>query len=348
MTPPRVSVIVPTWNEAATLPGLLAQLRRQSGVTLEILVADGGSTDGTRELARQAGVRVVDSGQRGRGAQMNAGARVAAGDDLLFLHADSGLPDPGLLRRACAHLDHIRAHSGDRWAGHFRLRFVDPPFDPPWILRYFARKTVLNRPEGIHGDQGLLLSRSFFAALGGFDTGLPFLEDQRLSRQVARLGRWTTLPGTLETSARRFRHEGVIRRMLLNAMILTSLHADFPEFLQHAPRLYRTQDAAQPLRLRPFLRLVRDLDQTTAPLEAWKRWYRIGRFLRRSVLGQLFFLLDLLATPLRPNERFPLVALHDRVIQPLLDFTPVDALLALLSRFATTLATLKVANHENR
>ncbi|MBF0272231.1 MAG: TIGR04283 family arsenosugar biosynthesis glycosyltransferase [Magnetococcales bacterium] len=341
MTPPRLSVIVPTWNEAATLPDLLAQLRRQTGVTLEVLVSDPGSTDGTRALAHQWGAQVVASPCRGRGAQMNAGANIATGRDLLFLHADSGLADPRLLQRALVHLDHIRAHSGDRWAGHFRLRFVDPPFAPPWILRYFEHKTMLNRPEGIHGDQGLLLSRRFFEELGGFNTGLPFLEDQHLSRQVAHLGRWTTLPGTLESSARRFRQEGVIRRMLLNAMILTSFHTDFAGFLQHAPTLYRTQDATQPLRLIPFLRLIRDLDRATKRIEAWQRWYRIGRFLRRNLLWQLFFLLDLLVTPLRPPERFPLLALHDRVVQPLLDFTPLDAVLALLTRLGTTLATFE-------
>src|SRR5687768_8779353 len=82
---PDLSIVIPTLNEAAALPTLLDQLRRQEGLACEIIVADGGSTDATAALAQQAGARVLGA-PRGRGAQMNAGARVATAGHLLFLH----------------------------------------------------------------------------------------------------------------------------------------------------------------------------------------------------------------------------------------------------------------------
>ncbi|MBF0212360.1 MAG: TIGR04283 family arsenosugar biosynthesis glycosyltransferase [Magnetococcales bacterium] len=343
---PQLSVIIPTVNEADHLPGLLEQLRRQRGITLEILLADGQSTDGTPQLAERLGVRTIACPVRGRGAQMNAAAVHASSAHCLFLHADSALPDPDLLHNALVHFQRLQAVAVKPCAGHFRLRFIDPPFDPPWILRYFQHKTALNRPECIHGDQGLLISCAFFRQLGGFRSELPFLEDQHLAGQVAREGIWITLPGTLESSARRFRQEGVIRRILLNAMILMAFHADFREFLAQAPRLYRTQDTSRPLRLLPFFDLLAALDRQTEWRDAWQRWYRLGRFARRS-LWQLFFLGDLLITPLRPTGRHPLTALHDRLLQPLLDFTPCDLMFALLLRFGTRLATKRIAQKKS-
>ncbi|MBF0627775.1 MAG: TIGR04283 family arsenosugar biosynthesis glycosyltransferase [Magnetococcales bacterium] len=339
---PQLSIIIPTWNETGALPGLIAQLQRQRGLSLEILVADGGSTDDTRAVAQAAGVRVIACPERGRGAQMNVAASRATGPMLLFLHADSGLTDPEQLQRALAHLAHQQARLGNRCAGHFQIRFVDPSGDPPWILRYFEAKSALNRPECVHGDQGMLLSRAFFAEIGGFQTELPYLEDQHLSRAVARLGQWITLPGRLESSARRFRQEGVTRRILLNAMILIGFYADFPEFLQHAPVLYRTQDHAAPLRLLPFLRLIHTLDQAAGRKAAWRRWHRIGRQLRCS-LWQLFFIGDLLFTQWLLPNRHPMLAFHDRVVQPTLDFTPCDWGCAILARLGVNLPILHIA-----
>ena len=98
-TPPQLSIIIPTLNEAAHLPALLADLQQQQGLSLELIVGDGGSTDATARIADSFGARLVHSG-RGRGRQMNAAARWARGEFLLFLHADSRLEEPLLLRTA--------------------------------------------------------------------------------------------------------------------------------------------------------------------------------------------------------------------------------------------------------
>ncbi|MBF0126655.1 MAG: TIGR04283 family arsenosugar biosynthesis glycosyltransferase, partial [Magnetococcales bacterium] len=261
MTLPRLTIIIPTWNENAHLPGLLAQLRAQVGVTMEILVADGGSRDGTRETTQRAGAHLIQAAP-GRGAQMNAAARRAKGAELLFLHADSGLSDPCLLQQALAALDRFRATRGYRCAGHFKLRFVEQPPGHEGLFHYYAEKSALNRRECFNGDQGLLLSRIFFAELGGFSEEFPFLEDQQLGVQIIRLGHWLTLPGILETSARRFAQEGVARRILLNGLIMACFHTEFREFPRQAPALYRSQDKNDRLRLAPFFRLVWRLNRT--------------------------------------------------------------------------------------
>ncbi|MBF0261295.1 MAG: glycosyltransferase [Magnetococcales bacterium] len=355
MSAPRLSVIIPTVNEARTLPALLGQLRAQRGVELEILVADGNSSDGTQIIATELGARVITVLQRGRGAQMNQAASLARGEMLLFLHADSGLPHAELLKNGLARFDAARARltenprrrtprsGGDgelppsiRWeerlAGHFTIHFVDPPFRPPRILAWFEAKSALDRPECIFGDRGMLISKRFFDALGGFAEERPFLEDVDFAARVARNGLWITLPGQIETSARRFRKEGYVKRALLNGLILAAWHAEFSTFLAAAPALYRSQDTTAPLRLLPFLRLIRQHDGQENSWIVWRRWYRMTRFMRRSLLWQGFYLVDLLATPLRPPGIHPLLLLNDRLLSPLLDLTPLDLLLTPLVR----------------
>lgn len=344
---PRLSVIIPTVNEARTLPSLLDQLRAQRGVSLELLVADGNSSDDTAEIARRHGARVIPVARRGRGTQMNQAARHALGEVLLFLHADSGLPDAELLQNALARFDAARARSGERIAGHFSVHFVDPPFRPPRILAWFEAKSRLDRPECLFGDRGMLLSKRFFEALGGFSEERPFLEDVDLAARVAGNGLWITLPGQLETSARRFRKEGHVKRALLNGLILAAWHADFSPFLTATPALYRAQDATRPLRLLPFVRLIHQLDAHERPWIVWRRWYRMTRFMRRSLLWQTFYLVDLVATPLRPAGIHPLLILNDRLLSPLLDLTPLDLLLTPCLRGISWIVTRQLAKIEN-
>ncbi|MBF0614140.1 MAG: glycosyltransferase [Magnetococcales bacterium] len=332
MTAPTLSIIIPTCNEINTLPHLIAQLRQQIGVEPEIVIADGCSTDGTPEWARSEGIRVVACPQRGRGAQMNAGAHASTGSELLFLHADSGMPDITLLQQAMHCMQTYRLAGQKHCAGHFSIRFIDTAGTWHPLLRYLEKKSLLNRPECIHGDRGMWLSRSFFFELGGFRTDLPFLEDQQIAHRVAQQGQWTTLPGCLETSARRFRQEGTLKRTLLNAMILTAFQADFQEFLQQAPALYRTQEHTTNVQLIPFLRLVHQLDQAAGWQHAWHRWHRIGQSLCAS-FWQFFFMFDLLANTLRTEDRFPAILFHDRTIQPLLKRLPCAWIPAILIRY---------------
>ena len=155
-----LSIIIPTLNEAEHLPHLLADLKNQKNLSLEIIVADGGSSDATRSVSEMYGAAFVMA-RRGRGAQMNVAAGVASGDDLLFLHADSRIDDRFLLSNAvCAIAFEQRKQS--RVAGHFSLRFMRSSDRNRMAYRYIEEKSAFNRVNTTNGDQGLLLTRGFF------------------------------------------------------------------------------------------------------------------------------------------------------------------------------------------
>jgi rSAM/selenodomain-associated transferase 2 len=281
---PELSVIIPTLNEVAVLPLLLGDLAAQTGVDCELLISDGGSSDGTPELAaallsrhRLAG-RVL-AGPAGRGRQLNAGAAQAGGEWLLFLHADSRLPEPSALADALAVL---RADSSSTLAGHFALRFDLPASAAPFEFYLLAVKAASGLPGTIHGDQGILLRQRFFRRLGGFREDLPVLEDTLLAEAIRRCGAWRRLPATIITSPRRFQAEGYRQRQTLNALLMNFAMIGWDEPLQQDPTAYRPQSRAQPLSLAPFLRLVDDL-LGRLPLTAQMQiWYRTGAFVRAN------------------------------------------------------------------
>ena len=330
--PIDLSVIVPALDEAKVLPGLLADLRGQQGVRLEVLVADGGSSDATATLAVAAGARVVDA-PRGRGAQMNAAARLARAPTLLFLHADSRLPDPHLLAGALRALD-TAGREGVPVAGHFPLCFDRRTDRNRLGYRYLEEKSGLNREQTINGDQGLLLCARFFARLGGFDERLPFLEDQRIAARIRGCGRWLTLPGRLHTSARRFEAEGFLRRYLLMGLIMAMHSLGREEFFAQAPQVYRVQRQTGRLLLTPYFRLLRSLARHHWGLRTTgTTLLRLGGYLRAN-LWQLFFFVDVLLRPLLGPGRSPLLGLHDRLRAWLPTrgramWLPLDALLGL-------------------
>jgi rSAM/selenodomain-associated transferase 2 len=321
---PELSVVVPTLNEAAALPSLLAELAQQTGIALEVLVADGGSSDASVAVAERAGARVVRA-PRGRGAQMNAAAAVARGEYLLFLHADSGLGSPLLLRDALAALRQEIAARGANAAGHFPLRFARSSDAHAFFYRGLEEKTAINRPDTINGDQGTLLAAAHFRALGGFDERLPFLEDQRLAAKIFAQGRWIVLPGRLITSARRFESEGVYRRYTLMA-IMMGMHASGTDaFFARARGVYASQDQARELDVRPYCWLVRTLLWETRWRGALGISLRNGRYVR-SQSWQLFFWCDLLLRPLLGPGRHPFLRFHDRVVHPLTAHVVADAI----------------------
>lgn len=281
---PELSVIIPTLNEAATLPLLLGDLAAQVGVDCELLISDGGSTDGTPELAaallgrhRLAG-RVL-GGPAGRGRQLNTGAAQAGGEWLLFLHADSRLPKPSALTDALAVL---RADSSSTLAGHFALRFDLPASAAPFDYYLLEVKAATGLPGTIHGDQGCLLRQRFFQQLGGFREDLPALEDTLMAEAIRRCGAWRRLPATIITSPRRFQVEGYRQRQTLNALLMNFAMIGWDEPLRQAPAVYRTQDRAQPLSLVPFLRLVDNLLGRLPLAERAQIWYRTGAFVRAN------------------------------------------------------------------
>lgn len=214
-----ISVIIPTLNETAHLGATLANVRsRLPGA--EIIVADGGSDDGTDQIADEAGARLIIA-PRGRGPQCIAGTARATGDLLLFLHADTALP---------ANAAEVLAANFVRpevQIGTFRLAFDDAsPF-----LRACAWCTRVDSVFTRFGDQGIAIRRDFYDELGGFPPW-PLFEDVELLRRARRRTRVWSFPAAVTTSARRFRRHGPWRQQLRNgSLVLRYLLGASPESL---------------------------------------------------------------------------------------------------------------------
>ena len=327
-SPCLLSIIIPALNEADHLPALLRDLQAQRDISLEIIIGDGGSSDATQTIADAFGVRWVRS-NRGRGVQMNAAAGEATGAYYLFLHADSRIDDPCLLRQALDALQ-LEEQGNCRVAGHFSLRFVRSANRNALAYRYVEEKTASNREGTINGDQGLLLAKEFFHQLGGFDASLPFLEDQRIAAKIRSLGVWMTLPGSLQTSARRFEAEGFHRRYLLMSMMMGLYSIGEHDFFSRAPQVYRVQHEAGKLLLSPFFILIWHMIRHDWGLVKSARiFYRLGRYIRGN-FWQLFFFLDVWSRPLLGTGRYPCLSFYDRRIAPYINFRIVNALAGLL------------------
>lgn len=320
----RLSVIVPTLNERDALPALLDDLLQQQDVDFECLVVDGGSADGTPALARERGVTVVET-TRGRGHQLNAGARAASGEWLLFLHADTRLGSPRLLHEALATLRRETADDGAPVAGHFALRFARTRPGHDRLFAFLEAKTASNRPYSINGDQGLMIHRRHFDALGGYDETLPIFEDQRIAARIFDCGRWVLLPGVLVTSARRFEVEGHRERYTLMAMMMGLHSAGAYEFFREAPQIYAAQHEARRLQLTPFRRLVLRLLRQRGWREASTIVWLCGRLARENA-WQLALLHDLR----RGHDDRRSLRRFDRNVAPLLDNAAADGIAALL------------------
>lgn len=296
--PPQVfslSVIIPALNEADILPDLLRDLSKQEAIQFETIIVDGGSCDNTQALcenfpdSHRIGLKVVSSAT-GRAIQMNLGAKYASADDYLFLHADTRVQDARSLFNAQQHINLARQQSPDaQIAGHFPLRFISR--DNRKKYYFYENKTYLNRPDTVNGDQGFWIARNFFELLGGFDESLPYMEDARIARKVFEIGRWITLPGKVETSARRFETEGFINRQIVNAFLCNFNHMDVNEFFSAAIDAYQAQDKATKLQLRPFLKLANQQLFGDGIGIALKRWYQTGEYVASNA-WQLAFALD--------------------------------------------------------
>jgi rSAM/selenodomain-associated transferase 2 len=202
-----LSVIIPTLDAAVVLPPTLAALAEARALIHEIVIADGGSRDATTAIAETAEARIV-TGPRGRGPQLAAGAAVATGEWLFFLHADTR-PEPGWIGAVSRFMADPRNRER---AGYFVYRLDDASPAARRLEHIVAwRSRALGLP---YGDQGLILSRQLYRALGGFPP-LVLMEDVAFVRRIGRR-RLTALEAGVLTSAARYRREGYLRRPLRN------------------------------------------------------------------------------------------------------------------------------------
>ena len=199
----RLTIVLPVLNEAAIIAAALAALAPLRARGAEIIVADGGSRDGTAQLAGPLADRIITV-RRGRGAAMNAGAALGTGDALLFLHADTALPD-GADRL-------IDAALARRAWGRFDLRIAGRH---PLFAVIARMINWRSRLTGIAtGDQAIFVSRQAFEADGGFPD-LPLMEDIAISRRLKRLCRPHCIATPAVTSGRRWERNGVLSTILL-------------------------------------------------------------------------------------------------------------------------------------
>ncbi len=230
---PSLGIVIPALNAAAGLPACLGALGEgHESFDMDVIVADGGSTDGTTDIARDNGARVIDT-PRGRGVQLAAGAATVAGDWLQFLHADTVL-EPGW---AAALQEFMERPDAVHRAAYFRFALDD---DHPgarrierlvaWRCRRFALP---------YGDQGLALSRALYDELGGF-APMPLMEDVDLVRRIARRhgkGALAGLAAAATTSAARYRSGGYWRRPGRNLFCLMLYRFGVP--VETIARIYR-------------------------------------------------------------------------------------------------------------
>jgi rSAM/selenodomain-associated transferase 2 len=204
MSGPELSIVVPTLNEEAAIATTLQTLATLRARGTEVVVADGGSTDRTLALARPLCDRLIVA-PRGRASQMNAGAAAARGDVLVFLHADTLLP---------ADADRLIAEALARTArawGRFDVRIEGRH---PLFPLIGAMMNLRSRVTGIAtGDQAIFVTRSAFAAIGGYPD-IPLMEDIALSQRLKRLTRPVCLAQRALTSGRRWEKHGVMRTIL--------------------------------------------------------------------------------------------------------------------------------------
>jgi rSAM/selenodomain-associated transferase 2 len=219
-----ISVVIPTLNEALTLPYTLPHTRQAAGgAAIDLVVADCNSRDDTVGVAGRLGARVV-GGAMCRADAQNRGAAVAAGEVLLFLHADSWLPAgfPAMIRRALADPRVV--------GGAFDFAFSPHP-DAHGLAKHKLDWVVLiNRIRyrwtgNFYGDQAIFVRRAVFDRVGGFPP-VRLMEDIGLSSRIKRLGRTAILRPPILTSPRRFLSRGVVRQFAEDLMLLTCASFD--------------------------------------------------------------------------------------------------------------------------
>ncbi len=220
-----VSVIVPTLNEADIIESSLRNLLSHNG-DFEVIVSNGGSSDSTLEIvSRFPQVKRVLS-ERGRGKQMNEGAKLARGGILLFLHADTCLP-PYAFQMIEEAMSDSRVVGGS-----FCINFDYHSL----LFRVYSLFSRINHILFTYGDQGLFVRRDTFRKLGGFKD-MPIMEDIEIQKRLRGMGRFVKICKPAVTSARRFKRGGMIRQQILNITLVSLYHLGIPP--SNLKHLYR-------------------------------------------------------------------------------------------------------------
>ncbi|EAW34066.1 TIGR04283 family arsenosugar biosynthesis glycosyltransferase [Lyngbya sp. PCC 8106] len=214
MNEAKISIIIPVLNEEETLKSVLSKLPNYADI--EVIIVDGGSVDNTVKVAQifrqntEIEVQILET-VRGRAHQMNMGAKLATGEILLFLHADTQLPErfEKWVRQV---LDQAKVI-----AGAFELKITASVTGLRWVEQGVKwRSRFLQMP---YGDQAIFLKASTFWDVGGFRE-LPLMEDFELVGQLRRRGKIALVPVAVTTSGRRWQKLGVLRTTLINQMII--------------------------------------------------------------------------------------------------------------------------------
>lgn len=196
-----ISIIIPTYNEADQIEQTIGKTHAANGGhQIEIIVADGGSTDETIPIALRSNAITIVSNKKGRAAQMNKGASVAKGDVLYFLHADS-IPPKNFTGSI------LNAVNENFSSGCFRLTFDNPN----WFLKANCWFTRFNVNAVRFGDQSLFVTKNVFQKSGGFREDLLMMEDQEIIHRLKKYGRFKVLNDVIITSARKYLDNGVYR-----------------------------------------------------------------------------------------------------------------------------------------
>ncbi len=204
-----ISVIIPVYNEEPVIESNLHYLHQQNSLkqVIEIIVVDGGSSDDTMALAAAGGAKVIPS-KKGRSCQMNAGAAIAQGTILYFLHADTRPPSN--------FIDHIsQALAYGYTMGCFRLQFDEDH----WFLKSNAWFTRFNINAFRFGDQSLFVTKAAFQKAGGFNEQQIILEDQEIISRLQQYGKLKVMPAAVITSSRKYIKNGIYKTQAVYFLI---------------------------------------------------------------------------------------------------------------------------------
>ena len=207
-----ISVIVPVLNEESQIKQTLDYTTQLSG-NFEIIVVDGGSSDGTKSVVKSFYSVLLVNSLKGRANQMNTGAKQAKGEILLFLHADTKLPKHAIKLICDAMIDTQIV------GGSFSVKFDSKHY----LLRLYAKLSKINHSLFTYGDHGIFVRKSVFEHIAGFKQ-IPIMEDVEIQSRLKKQGRFIKLTETVLTSARRFRENGTTKQLVLDVLILVLYH----------------------------------------------------------------------------------------------------------------------------